>query len=433
MGEITQRTHSGLVRGIHRWDLVAFTINCIIGAGIFGLPSKAYGLAGTYSLLAFLICGFLAILVILCFAEVGSRFTETGGPYTYAREAFGPIVAFEVGWLLWLARLTAFAALCNLLISYLAYFWPPSSSGIWRSIIITVVVSMLTVINIIGVREAAITSTIFTVGKLLPLIFFVATGFFFINPQNYSQAVEVSYASFSTAALQLFFAFSGFEMAVIPTGEVRDPQRNIAFAMLTAIGVVVLIYILIQFVCIGTLPGLAGSERPLTDASSRFLGAAGASIISIGALISITGTLNAIMLAGPRIPFAMAEQEQLPSIFAATHPRFKTPYVTILLSAIVILVLTLSGTFIYALTISVIIRLVTYGVTCAALPILRYKKYERKPMFQAPAGVVVSIIALVLCAWLLSNSSWKEARDAAIAGAIGFPLYFLYKLKNKSL
>src|SRR6059036_3527637 len=154
----------GLVRGIRRWDLVAVTINGIIGAGIFGLPSKVYTLIGSYSLIAFVVCALVVMLIILCFAEVGSRFNETGGPYLYAREAFGPTVAFEIGWLIWLARLTAFAANCNLLINYMSYFWAPATSSFWRPTIIVLVVGVLTVINLLGVRQAAIVSNGFTIG-----------------------------------------------------------------------------------------------------------------------------------------------------------------------------------------------------------------------------------------------------------------------------
>src|SRR6267378_3778694 len=157
----------GLVRGIRRWDLVAITINGIIGAGIFGLPAKVYNLIGSYSLIAFIACALVVTLIILCFAEVGSRFDETGGPYLYAREAFGPTVAFEVGWLIWLARLTAFAANCNLLVNYLGYFWSGAMSNVWRAMIIVAVVISLGAINILGVRQAAIVSNLFTVGKLI--------------------------------------------------------------------------------------------------------------------------------------------------------------------------------------------------------------------------------------------------------------------------
>src|SRR2546426_12840197 len=140
-------SEEGLIRGIRRWDLVAIAINGIIGAGIFGLPSKVFSLIGPYSLIAFVVCAVVVTLIILCFAEVSSRFDETGGPYLYAREAFGPTIAFEVGWLIWLARLTAFAANCNLMVSYLAYFWSPANSAIPRALIIIVVVLALTALN----------------------------------------------------------------------------------------------------------------------------------------------------------------------------------------------------------------------------------------------------------------------------------------------
>src|SRR5204862_3471279 len=154
---VPKTSSEGLVRGIRKWDLLAVAINAIIGAGIFGLPAKVYALIGSYSLIAFIACAFVVLLIILCFAEVSSRFDETGGPYTYARAAFGPSVAFEVGWLSWLARLTAFAANCNLMVSYLAYFWPAADSAIPRATIILLVVLILTAINVRGVRQAAIT------------------------------------------------------------------------------------------------------------------------------------------------------------------------------------------------------------------------------------------------------------------------------------
>src|SRR4051812_22460651 len=173
---VQNKPDEGLVRGIRRWDLVAIAINGIIGAGIFGLPSKVYSLIGAYSLIAFVVCALVVMLIILCFAEVGSRFEQTGGPYLYAQEAFGPAVAFEVGWLVWLARLTAFAANCNLMVSYLSFFWAPANTGATRAILIVAVVLALTALNILGVRQAARASNIFTVGKLVPMLIFIAAG-----------------------------------------------------------------------------------------------------------------------------------------------------------------------------------------------------------------------------------------------------------------
>ena len=424
-------SEEGLVRGIRRWDLVAITINGIIGAGIFGLPSDVFARIGSYSLIAFVACALVVTLIILCFAEVGSRFNETGGPYLYAREAFGQTVGFEVGWLIWLARLTAFAANCNLLVSYLGYFWSGAMASWSRAVIIIVVVASLASLNIIGVRRATIASNVFTIGKLVPLLIFVAVGLFFLNPQNYSFATEPAYTPFSQSVLKLIYAFTGFEMAAIPAGEVRDPQKHLPVALIIAIVVVALLYVLIQLVCIGTLPELAASQRPLADSATRFMGQAGGALISAGALISITGNLNIILLSGSRVPFAMAEQNQLPSFLARVHPRFFTPYVSILVSASLMLLLTLKSSFLAALTISAIARLLTYAATCAALPVLRRRKNSPPAMFRLPGGTAAAIASLALAVWLLSNSTLSEARNAAGAALAGLIIYFVYRLVQR--
>jgi basic amino acid/polyamine antiporter, APA family len=216
-------------------------------------------------------------------------------------------------------------------------------------------------------------------------------------------------------------------MAVIPAGEIRDPQRNLPLAILTAIAVVAVLYICIQIVCIGTLPGLATSQRPLADASNHFLGRAGGAIISAGVIVSIFGNLNVLILAGSRLPFAMAEGRELPPVISKTHERFRTPYVAILITVAVMLVLTLWSTFTKQLTLSVIARLLSYGLTCAALPVLRRKSDAGPAMFKTPAGVAVSVVALALAVWLLSNSTWLDARDSMIAAAIGLLIYFGYR------
>jgi amino acid transporter len=429
---VAEATEAGLVRGIRRWDLVAVAINAIIGAGIFGLPSRVFALIGTHSLIAFVVCAIVVALIILCFAEVGSRFGETGGPYLYAREAFGPAIGFEVGWLMWLARLTAFAANCNLLVDYLGFFWAPATTHYWREAIIVVVVAVLTTVNVIGVRNAARVTNVFTVGKLIPIILFIGVGFFFINPQSYVLAERPTYGAFSSSVLILIYAFSGFEMAAIPAGEIRDPRRNLPLAILTAIGVVAVLYISIQIICIGTLPGLATSQRPLADASGVFLGSAGGAIISAGVVVSIVGNLNVIILSGSRLPFAMSERKELPTLLSLTHKRFRTPHIAILLTGAVVLTLTLWSTFSKQVNLSVIARLLSYGVTCAALLVFRWKGDARPALFKAPAGVAVAVAALVLAIWLLSNSNWLDARDSLIAGAIGLVIFFAYRFAPKA-
>ena len=371
--------------------------------------------------------------MVLCFAEVSSRFSGTGGPYLYAREAFGPVTGFEVGWLLWIARLTAFAANCNLFVSYLGFFWPGADSGVPRIAAITAIVVGLTALNLTGVRNATAASNFFTVAKLLPLLLFIGAGLFFLNPDAYAPGPPPGLGDFSVSVLLLVFAFSGFELATIAGGEARNPRVDLPRALLIAIAVVAVCYLLIQFVAIGTLPAaeLAASARPLADAGSRFLGARGGTIISVGALVSIAGNLLVIVLVAPRLLFAMAERRELPGWLGLVHPRFRTPQPAILVTSTVLLVLTLSGTFVYAATISVIARLLAYGSTCAALPVLRRKRGAPPAAFRAPAGSALAVLVLVLAAWLLSQTTLRQARDAAIAAGIGLVIYWLARRARK--
>ncbi|HEX5890180.1 MAG TPA: amino acid permease [Pyrinomonadaceae bacterium] len=425
-------TDEGLVRGIRRWDLVAIAINGIIGAGIFGLPSKVYSLIGAYSIIAFVACALVVALILVCFAEVASRFDDTGGPYLYAREAFNPAVAFEIGWLIWLARVTAFAANCNLLINYLAYFWTSAMDTFWRAAVIVFVVAVLCAINVLGIRQAAIVSNVFTVGKLVPILIFVGTGLFFLNPQAFALGPAPETGAFSQSVLLLVYAFTGFEMATIPAGEVRDPRRNMPRALIIAILVVAVLYILIQIVCVGTLPGLAQSQKPLADAGTQFLGTAGGAIISAGAIVSITGNLNILMLSGSRLPFAMAEQKQLPAFIGSVHRSFFTPYIAILLTAGLMLFLTLKSSFVAALTISTIARLVTYGATCLAVPVFRRRPDAAPAVWRLPGGTIVAMLSLALIVWLLLHSTLQEAKMSVIAGAVGLAIYFSYWLYSRS-
>jgi amino acid transporter len=419
-------TEEGLVRGIRRWDLVLLVLNSVIGAGIFGLPARTYALVGSWSLLAYAACAGIIVLLGLSFAEVASRFRTTGGPFVYVREAYGPTAGFLAGWLLWLTRLTAFAALCNLWLDYLDYFWPGANAGATRGILITAIVTVYTLVNIRGVRTSTILNDTMTLAKLVPLFILVAVGAFFIDPGNFSFAEAPGASSFTSAVLLLVFAFTGFEAVMVTTGESQEPRRHLPFALMTGIGIIVLLYVLIQFVSIGNLPGLGDSTRPLADVAESFLGRPGAVLISLGALISVGGTLNVIMLTAPRLPFAMAESGEIPRVFSATHERWHTPYVSIVFSAVVILVLTLQGSFISSLTISTVIRLVVYAATCAALPVLR-RKLGVEGAFLAPAGVIVAVASTTFCVSLILTSGWGEISKTLLAGGLGIVLYFGYR------
>ena len=434
-------SNEGLRREIRKWDLVALLVNVTVGAGILRLPSDVQRTVGNYSLAAFVVCAVIIGLIALCFAEVGSRFSGTGGPYLYAQETFGSTFGFTVGWLMWLTRLAGFATLVQVFVSYLGYFWPPAQSGLPRVAIITGLVISLAVINMIGVRESARAGDVLTVSKLIPLVLFVAVGLFFISPARLTLAARPGLGSFSAAVFILIYAFSGFEAVLVNSGEIRQPQRVIPFALIVALSASVVLFLLIQVVCIGTLPSLAGSERPLADASYTFLGAGGPTIISAGALVGIFGTLNVIMLACTRLPFAMAARGQLPNPLARVHRQFRTPHVSILVCAAVVLLLSLSGTFIYALKVTVITRVIVYASTCVALPVLRRRARTTIPVatagelpssFEVPAGILISIVCVVLCLGLLANSGWREARDVAIAVTIGLVIYAATRIGQRT-
>lgn len=421
---------SKLVRGIGRWDLTAVIINCIIGAGIFGLPSKVYAAIGSYSIAAFVVCALIVSLIVLCYAEVASRFASTGGPYLYALETFGPATAFGVGWLSFVVRVTTMAANTNLLVTYLGFLWPDATSPSNRIIIIAVVNLGLLLVNIVGVRQSSVATNVFTIGKLLPLFAFVLIGLFFIDTSRFTFAPTPGYSSFSAAVLLAIYAFVGFEVGVVPAGEARDPRRDFPFALFVGLGVVTAIYILAQTVAIGTLPQLASSERPLADAAVNFIGPMGAAIISIGAIISISGNLNVGLLAGSRLLYAMGERNELPAFLASTHQRFRTPVVSLIVKTVFIFVMTVQSSFISAVAIATITRLLVYATTCLALPILRRRSGDvAEARFKAPLGILAAVLSMVLIMWLLTSVDFaKEGISLAVWLCIGLVIFVLMKL-----
>jgi len=422
---------ASLLRSLRRWDLVAVVVNGVIGAGIFGLPSAVFKLSGAYSLLAFGLCAICVSIIVLSFCEVASRFHGSGGPYLYARESFGATTGFTVGWLVWIARISSFAANCNLLPVHLNLFFPGANRGIPRAIIITAVVGLLAWLNATGVRPAARASNTLAIGKLIPLAIFVIAGFFFLDSSHFNFSFP-GYKDFSKSVLLLVYAFTGFEMAVIPAGEARDPRSHLPAALMTGMATVVAFYVSIQVVCIGTLPGLASSQQPLADAASTFAGKLGALMITAGIVISLAGNLNVLILAASRILFAMGERGDLSPKLAAIHPRHRTPVASILLTTAAMLALTLSGTFIYLVTLSTISRLVTYLATCISLPVFRRRPDAPKAIFRLPAGAAIAAAGTLLCIWLLSNTTLTDVRDTAIGAAAGLLLYGANRLYASS-
>jgi amino acid transporter len=328
---------------------------------------------------------------------------------------------------MWVSRITAFAAVCNLLVSYSSYFITSVVDGFNRYVFITTVVILLSAINLIEVKNSALFSNIFAIGKLIPIILFIVVGLFFIDLQNFNFKNFPPIVSFSEAIVILLFAFSGFEVATINAGEVQEPRKYFPRMLIFVLLIVIFIYSLIQIVTIGTLPNLATSVIPLADSANIFLGGAGTSIITVGALISMIGSLNVTMLGCTRIPFALAESGQWPSLFSRIHSRFKTPHLSVLVSGILILIASLSYSFLTAVKINVLIKLITYALVCLSLPILRRKSSEFPELFRLPGGIIISILALILCIWLLFRSSGEELIQLSVIAFAGLVIYFLFK------
>jgi APA family basic amino acid/polyamine antiporter len=410
-----------------RWDLVAFAINGILGAGIFGLPSKVHALLGAWGIVAIVACAVMMGAIIACFAEVSSRFRETGGPYLYAAEAFGPTMGFLIGWLLWLSRVTGICAVTGIMVEYVAYAVPSVSNGVPRAALVVIVFAGLSLLHISGVKRAANVGNVLTVLKLAPLLLLVAVAAFHFVPARFDFSVIPSNHNFSNGVLLLGFAFVGWESALVAAGELRDPQRDTPFAITISLAAVALLYVAIQVVCVDTVPSLATSTRPLADAARATLGPVGATIIVAGAIVSMLGTINGGMLTMSRLSFAMADAGQLPRALAAVHPRFLTPVASIALAAIVSIALTLSSTFVYLLTVSTIARLLIFAVCCSALPVLRRREADLPAVVRIPGGVAIPALALVLIAWLLTGSSWSETRDVVIAVVAGALLLAIAK------
>lgn len=411
----------GFVRAIGRWDLTAAVINGVIGSGIFGLPAVLAALTGVLSPLAALAAGGGILLIVLCFAEVGSRFREHGGVYLYARVAYGPLVGFEVGWLLVWTRLLSAAANLNLFVLYLGELWPELAIGAPRAIVMTALVATIAVTNIIGVRSATWSIDAFTIAKLVPLVLLIVLGL----PQVDGEVIAtqaVADPDWTQAVLVMMFAFGGFESALLPAGEMRDPKRDIGFALLVGLAVIASVYLLVQLVVIGTVAHAGETKAPLAQALGVLLGPPGAVLASVAAMVSVYGWTTGATLAQPRVIHAMAERGELPAPLARVHPRFRTPHRAIVVFAVFALGLALAGSFAANATFSAIVRLVYYALTCAALVVLRRRTGEA-PGFRLPGGPFIALLAFGFCAWLLSTRSFEQLWILLALIAAGLPFY----------
>jgi APA family basic amino acid/polyamine antiporter len=393
--------------------LTAIALNGVVGSGIFALPATVYAIAGAASPIAYLVAAVLMALVVACFAEAGSRSDETGGPYLYARDAFGGFVGFLVGWLFLLTRAAATAAIANTFVAYLGSAWPALATPTGRFAAITAAIGGLAAINVFGVRAASSTVNWLTIAKLVPLLVFVGVGLWFVEPDRVALS-GLPGGSLRQAALVLVFAYGGFENASVPTEEAVDPRRHLPVALLTTIAAVAVLYILIQVVAQSALPGLATSETPLASAARAMMGAPGGWLLTAAAIVSTLGSISAVILVGPRILYAFARHGQLPAGLAAIHPRYHSPHRAVIAFAVLTWAAAVSGGFTQLVALSAVSRLLFSAAICLAVPILRRRR-ELAPRFVLPGGPIIPLLAVALSIWLLTGLS----RAQAIAGGAG--------------
>ncbi|MGZ8391315.1 MAG: APC family permease [Gemmatimonadales bacterium] len=403
-----------LVRSLGRWSLTGLVLNGVIGSSVFVLPGPLADRLGVMSLAAWAIAAACCATMILCFAEVASRFSGTGGAYLFTRVAFGPFVGLQVGWLSYFVRAITAAVQANVFSTYLAGFWPWAGTRLGGIAATTLFIGFLAAVNIRSVISGARVSNGFALVKITPLLLFGIMGLVWIAGGKGVPAPvpsDPSLAGWLEVLLLLVFAYGGFESAVIPLAEAKHPRRDAPVALLGGLALAALLYLLAQLTVLASLPDPGATSRPLAESGRVLLGDTGAAIITLTALISVYGWLASNMLAVPRLSMAMAERGDFPEFFARVHPVFRTPWLSILFFAAVSWVLANQAGLLENLSLASVSRLFVYGLVCAALPVLRRREGGDipPPLFQAPMGVGLAIIGIAFSLALATRINLREA------------------------
>ncbi len=416
-----------LIRDIGFFGASLLVLNGMIGAGIFALPATIAANAGVLSPWLFLGVGLLFITVVLTFAELASYFRESGGPVLYTTYAFGPLAGFNTGWILFVSRMTAFAANTNVMVIYLGSLVPWVSQGAGRALLIVLVCGSLTLANVLGVRDGARTVAGFTLLKLTPLVVMIILGLQYVGADTLLPADLPTIDDLGGTILLLIYAFVGFEQAVITAGETKNPRRNLPRALVLTILATGLLYFLITLVYVSVLPGGGGEGQTLVDVGRVLAGPAGALAITLAAVFSIGGNLAAAALTVPRLTFALARESLLPRWFGRVHRKYATPHNSILLLGGLATLLALTGSFVYLAVASTLARLIAYMLCIAALPVIRERAdaEARANAFRLRGGYAIPLIAMGLCLWIAAQSkpeAWMLIGALLMAGLVLFLL-----------
>jgi basic amino acid/polyamine antiporter, APA family len=409
-----------LLRSVGRWGMIALMVNCVIGSGIFGIPGELIAILGRASPLAMLAAGLGMTVIVLCFAEVAAQFPESGGPYLYVRTAFGRFPGMQVGWFNWLAAVGGAAANTSLFAIYFAGFVPWAAQGWQRAVAITGFVAVPTMVNYIGVQKGSKLSGVLAAIKLLALGLLIFLGL--VHFSQHSEPVHVleftapGWRAWLDALLVTAFAYGGFENAVMPVGEVENPQRTIPFSLSAAMLICVAVYVLVQFVTVATI-GTVPSARPLAALATVLIGGGGATFIGIAVMVSTYGNVSAHILSGPRLIYSLAAHREFPAVLGKVHSRFNTPHVAIALFGAFVWLLALTGTFRWILALTAASLMIVYGSTCATLVPLRRRRPNARA-FRLPFGRAFAMTGVVFALALVTRVEHRQALLMSITAMI---------------
>jgi amino acid transporter len=414
-----------LRRDIGFFGAAFLVLNAMIGAGIFALPGKVAVNAGMLSPWLFLAVGIVFLAVVLTFAELASYFRESGGPVLYATYAFGPLAGFGTGWILFLSRMTAFAANANVMAIYLGSLFPWFAEGIGRTAVISIVTLGLTYANILGVKDGVRTMGFFTVLKVLPLVLLVLLGLQHVTTGTLIPSASAVIGDLGGTTLLLIYAYVGFETMAVTAGETTEPRRVLPRALIrTVIGTGIL-YFLIVLVFISVIPEDTYADATLVDVGRALAGPVGAVAITLAAVFSIGGNLAGTMIAAPRLIFALAENKLLPAWFGNIHSKYATPDHSILVMGGLALVMALTGSFVELAVASSLSRMLSYILCIGALPVIRNRASEEMTAraYRIRGGYTVPLVGLTICLWLTAQANAQNWKTVGILLAIGLVLY----------
>jgi amino acid transporter len=410
MTDTNPTSERSLVRALGTWALAAGVINVTVGGGIFRLPANVAAALGPAAPIAYVVCAVAMGLIVLCFAEAGSRVSLTGGPYAYVEIAFGPYLGFLTGVLIWLLGTTAVAAVSTVYATNAGELFPVFKEPAMRALLLIGTFAVVTAVNILGVRQGSRLNSIATVAKLFPLLLLIVTGVFFIDAKNLAIATAPSAGDVTRASIVLIFAFSGVESALVPSGEVKDPARTVPRAVFVAMIAITLLYIAIQFVAQGVLgSALATSETPLADAAATVLGPWGKVLLLSAVVVSTFGYLSGMTLAIPRALYAFGRDGFLPSVIAAVHQRYRTPHVSIAVQSAIACTLAITSAFnALAIIANVAALLVYFACSLAAWQLRRRDVQAGGVPFRVPGAAAVPFLSCAMIVVLLSSITLQE-------------------------